>query len=284
MTRPPDSTSRLATCLASTTGLRCGRMTIPVASLIVVVCAAAQVSATRESRIGSCGAIGDGGACGSGSTTCSPAHTEAKPAASAARAADTRASGLLIGPMLICMSPSRMLVYFNDNQHTPPEGAGMDRTERREFVRKHRTCIFGYNRQNDGPAMTVVYYVLDGDDLLISTMAARGKALAVKRDPKVSLCILDEQWPLTYLQVYGDATLEEDFGQAVDVLRRVIDLMAEKDVTSAKLPEIEQMAREENRVVIRIRPYATFATPPRHVYKAEDIDTLTHFTSNSQPW
>ena len=45
----------------------------------------------------------------------------------------------------------------------------------------------------------------------------------MKRNPKVSLCILDEQWPLTYLQVYGDATLEEDFGQAVDVLRRVID-------------------------------------------------------------
>jgi PPOX class probable F420-dependent enzyme len=160
----------------------------------------------------------------------------------------------------------------------------MDRIERREFVRKHRTCIFGYNRRNDGPAMTVVYYVLDGDDMLISTMAARGKALAVQRNPKVSLCILDEQWPLTYLQVYGDATLEEDFGQAVDVLRRVIDLMAEKDVTSAKLPEIERMAREEDRVVIRVRPYATFATPPRHVYQAGDIDTLTHFTGNSQPW
>jgi PPOX class probable F420-dependent enzyme len=169
-------------------------------------------------------------------------------------------------------------------QHTPPEGAGMDRTERREFVRKHRTCIFGYNRRSDGPAMTVVYYVLDGDDLLISTMAARAKALAVQRNPKVSLCILDEHWPLSYLQVYGDARLEEDFGQAVDVLRRVIDLMAEKDVSSDKRPEIERMAREENRVVIRVRPYATFATPPRHVYTSEDIDTLTHFTSSSQPW
>ena len=70
----------------------------------------------------------------------------------------------------------------------------MDRIGRREFVRKHRTCVFGYNRKNDGPAMTVVYYVLDGDDLLISTMAARAKALAVQRNPKVSLCILDEQF------------------------------------------------------------------------------------------
>jgi len=115
-------------------------------------------------------------------------------------------------------------------------------------------------------------------------MTARAKALAVRRNPKVSLCILDEQWPLTCLQVYGNATVEEGFGQAVDVLRRVIDLMAEKDVPWTRLPEIERMAREENRVVIRVRPDATFATPPRHVYKAEDIDTLTHFTSSSQPW
>ena len=114
----------------------------------------------------------------------------------------------------------------------------MDTAERREFVRKHRTCIFGYNRQNDGPAMTVVYYVLDGDDLLISTMAARGKAKAVRRNPKISLCILDEQWPLTYLQVYGNATIEDDFDQAVDVLRQVIDLMAGEQMPTSKLPEI----------------------------------------------
>jgi hypothetical protein len=60
--------------------------------------------------------------------------------------------------------------------------------------------------------------------------------------------------------------------------------MAGQEVASAKLPEIERMAREEGRVVIRVRPYATFATPPRHVHKAEDLDTLTHFTSSSQPW
>jgi PPOX class probable F420-dependent enzyme len=160
----------------------------------------------------------------------------------------------------------------------------MDRQERREFVYRHRTCVFGYPRQHDGPAMTVVYYVRDGDDLLISTMAARGKAHAVRRNPKVSLCVLDEKWPPAYLQVYGNATLEEDFDQAVDVLRRVIDLMAGQPMPASKLPEITRMAREETRVVIRVRPYATFATPPRHVYKPEDLDTLTHWTSSTMPW
>jgi PPOX class probable F420-dependent enzyme len=160
----------------------------------------------------------------------------------------------------------------------------MDQAERREFVRKHRTCIFGYNRKHDGPAMTVVYYLMDGDDMLISTMAERAKALAVKRSPKVSICVLDEQWPPTYLQVYGDATLEEDFDQAVDLMRRVIDLMAGEEMPASKLPEIRKMCQDEQRVVIRVKPYATFATPPRHVYKAEDIDGLTHFTSTTMPW
>ena len=74
--------------------------------------------------------------------------------------------------------------------------------ERREFVRDHRTAVFGYGRAADGPAMSIVYYAMDGDDLLVSTMGGRAKARAVARNPKVSLCVLDEQWPPTYLQVY----------------------------------------------------------------------------------
>jgi PPOX class probable F420-dependent enzyme len=160
----------------------------------------------------------------------------------------------------------------------------MDPEKRRQFVRDHRTCIFGYNRKADGPAMTVVYYVMDGDDILVSTMDARSKAKAVDRDPHVSLCVLDEQWPPTYLQVYGTAVIERDPERSADMLRRVIELMAGEPVPPERLPQIAAMAEEEGRVVVRITPYATFATPPRHVNKMDDLDTLTHWTSNSLPW
>jgi len=160
----------------------------------------------------------------------------------------------------------------------------MDADERRKFVREHRTCVFGYARQEHGPAMTIVYYVVDGDDLLISTMAARGKAKAIERDPRVSLCVLDENWPPTYLQVYGRAVLERDEAQAADVLRQVVELMAGEPVPAERVGQIAEMAREEGRVVIRVTPYATFETPPRHVHKMEDLDGLTHFTSASMPW
>ncbi|HMH92311.1 MAG TPA: pyridoxamine 5'-phosphate oxidase family protein, partial [Streptosporangiaceae bacterium] len=127
----------------------------------------------------------------------------------------------------------------------------MDREQRRQFVRDHRTCVFGYARKELGPAMTIVYYVMDGDDLLVSTMAARGKAKAVARDSRVSLCILHEDWPVTYLQVYGRAVVEHDRELAVDVLTRVIGLMADQPVPDSRRPQIEQMAEDEQRVVIR---------------------------------
>jgi len=161
----------------------------------------------------------------------------------------------------------------------------VNQEERRQFVQGHRTCIFGYGRKAHGPAMTVVYYVMNGDDeLLVSTMAARAKAKAVASSGKVSLCILDEQWPLSYLQVYGDAVVDRDPELAADVLTKVVEIMAGEPVPAERRPQIAEMAREEERVVIRVRPYATFETPPRHVHKMEDIDTLTHFTSKSLPW
>jgi PPOX class probable F420-dependent enzyme len=160
----------------------------------------------------------------------------------------------------------------------------MTSEQRRQFVRDHRTCVFGYARQADGPAMTIVYYVMDGDDILVSTMAARGKARAVRRNAQVSLCILDESWPVTYLQVYGTAALEDDEDQAADVLRQVIGLMAGEPVPAERHEQIAALSREEQRVVLRVAPYATFATPPRHVNRMEDIDTLSHWTSASQPW
>jgi len=160
----------------------------------------------------------------------------------------------------------------------------VDREQRRQYVRDHRICIFGYGRKEHGPAMTVVYYVMDGDDLLISTMAKRGKARAVDRNGKVSLCVLDERWPLGYLQVYGTAVLSRDRDLATDVLTKVIGIMAGEEVPESRRPQIEQMVDDEQRVVIRVKPYATFETPPRHVYQMNDIDTLTHFTSTSMPW
>lgn len=160
----------------------------------------------------------------------------------------------------------------------------MDANERKDFVRNHRTAVFGYQRKSDGPAMSIVYYVMDGDDILVSTMAARGKAGAVRRNPKVSLCVLDEKWPPTYMVVYCDAKMETEESAVVDLMMRIAGLMAGQPLPESVRPMIAEGAKREDRVVLRLKPYATFYTPPRHVSSAADLPTLTHETSASIPW
>jgi PPOX class probable F420-dependent enzyme len=160
----------------------------------------------------------------------------------------------------------------------------MDASQRREFVKSHRTAVFGYPRKEDGPAMSVVYYVMDGDDILVSTMAARGKAKAVRRDPKVSLCVLDEKWPPTYMVVYCNAQVDTDEDAVVDLMMRIAGVMAGQPLPEAVRPMVTEGARKEDRVVLRLRPYATFYTPPRHVSSEADLPSLTHEVSASIPW
>jgi len=160
----------------------------------------------------------------------------------------------------------------------------MNAEERRKFVQDHRTAIFGYNRANDGPSMSVVYYVMDGEDILVSTMLERAKAKAILRNPKVSLCVLDEKWPLTYLQVYCDAVIERDIEAATDLLMRIAGLMAGQAMPDSVRSNLRSLAEEEKRVVVRLKPYQTFETPPRHVNKPEDTRDLTHWLGSALPW
>jgi hypothetical protein len=161
----------------------------------------------------------------------------------------------------------------------------MDSEQRRQFVLGHRSAIFGYGRAEHGPGMSVGSYSATPDEIVVSTMAERAKAKAVARNPKVSLCVLNEQWPLTYMQVYCDAVIDTDFDFTVDVMMRIAGVMAGRPIDDAVRPMVEESARLEQRVVIRLRPYATFYTPPKHVHSEGDIERgLVHSTSASIPW
>jgi hypothetical protein len=115
-------------------------------------------------------------------------------------------------------------------------------------------------------------------------MAGRGKARVIGRDGKVSLCILDERWPFSYLQVYADAALDQDRDLAVDVMMAVAGRMSGQPLGAEARPHIQAMSERENRVVIRCRPYATYATPPRHLHRNDQVERLSHWVSGVVPW
>jgi hypothetical protein len=166
-----------------------------------------------------------------------------------------------------------------------PTDRDMLPSERRQFIRTHRTCVFGYGRQSDGPAMSIVYYVpAENGDLLVATMGNRAKAKAVARSGKVSLCVLDETWPFAYLQVYCDAAIDSDGETLVDVMMAVAERMSGEPLGPELRPMVKAMGEEEGRVLVRCRPYATFVTPPRHLHRNDQEEPLTHWVSASMPW
>jgi hypothetical protein len=166
-----------------------------------------------------------------------------------------------------------------------PTDRDMLPSERRRFVETHRTCVFGYGRRSDGPAMSVVYYVpAENGDLLVATMGERAKAKAVGRNGKVSLCVLDETWPFAYLQVYCNAVIDPNGETLVDVMMAVAERMSGEALGPELRPMVKALGDEEGRVLVRCRPYATFVTPPRHLHRNDQQERLTHWVSASMPW
>jgi hypothetical protein len=177
------------------------------------------------------------------------------------------------------------LLPLADEPFVLPTDRDMLPSERRAFVNTHRTCVLGYARRNDGPAQSIVYYIpTDDGQLLIATMGARAKAKAVERLGKVSLLVLDEQWPAGYLTVYCDAVVERDPTLVVDVMMAVAGRMSGAPLGEDARPFVEAMAEEEGRVVLRCTPYETFATPPRHLHSNDQDEQVTHWLSGSVPW
>jgi len=47
---------------------------------------------------------------------------------------------------------------------------------------------------------------------------------------------------------------------------------------------VEAMAEQEDRVVVRCRPYETFAQPPRHLHRNDQEERITHWVSGRVAW
>ena len=84
--------------------------------------------------------------------------------------------------------------------------------------------------------------------------------------------------------VYCEAKVEMEETAVIDLMMRIAGVMAGNPMPEAVRPMVAEGARREGRVVLRLRPYATFYTPPRHVNSAADLPTLTHETSGSIAW
>jgi PPOX class probable F420-dependent enzyme len=150
-----------------------------------------------------------------------------------------------------------------DERQSPRESKGtftMMTEEQRDFLQAHRLCVVGVNRKVGPPHLSPVYYALDGDDILISTTHSRFKARAIKRNPEVSICVLAEELPFPYLLIYGTGAIED--AGAPDVMMKIGERMTGHLIPEAARPAIEQRAKDEGRLVLRVTPLEFRSTLP----------------------
>ena len=119
------------------------------------------------------------------------------------------------------------------------------------FVREMKSAIITSLRKDGSPSTSLVFYALDGDDLLFSTTADRLKAKTLTRDPRAVVTVLDEGAPYRFVSVEGRAAVESG-----DIIPgHILINRAMRNNPDWQPPEgYAETLRSQKRVVVRVTP------------------------------
>ncbi|MFD0259244.1 PPOX class F420-dependent oxidoreductase [Kitasatospora indigofera] len=89
--------------------------------------------------------------------------------------------------------------------------AQMTEPEWRAFLEAGtRTAKLASTRADGRPHVAPVWFLLDGDDIVLNTGSTTVKGRTLARDGRVMLCVDDDRPPFSFVLVQGTATLSED--------------------------------------------------------------------------
>ena len=77
----------------------------------------------------------------------------------------------------------------------------------RAFLQERRFAVLGTLNADGSPQLTTMWYLLEGDTIVMNTMIGRLKDRNLRRDPHISLCVPDGY---NYVTVSGTAELIDD--------------------------------------------------------------------------
>lgn len=78
------------------------------------------------------------------------------------------------------------------------------------LLEKPRTAKLATTASDGAPHVTPVWVGLEGETIVFNTGDTTAKALHMKRDARVCLCLDDEKPPFSFLIVHGTAELHEN--------------------------------------------------------------------------
>ena len=113
-----------------------------------------------------------------------------------------------------------------------------------------RTAKLATVRADGRPHVAPVWIALDGDDIVLTTNTATAKGKALRRDPRVSLCVDDERPPFSFVMVEGTAELSED----PDDLRRWATVIGGRYMGADRADEYGRRNGVPGELLVRVTP------------------------------
>ncbi|HEX6857769.1 MAG TPA: PPOX class F420-dependent oxidoreductase [Streptosporangiaceae bacterium] len=129
--------------------------------------------------------------------------------------------------------------------------AKMTPAQWREFVMTGtRTGKLAVTRADGSPHVTPVWFVLDGDDVVLNTHETSAKGRALRRDPRVSLCVDDQEPPYSFVIIRGEAVISEDLAD----LRHWAGVIGGRYMGADRADEYGARNGVPGELLVRLRP------------------------------
>jgi PPOX class probable F420-dependent enzyme len=117
----------------------------------------------------------------------------------------------------------------------------------RAFLQEQRFAVLATLNKDGSPQLTTMWYLLEGDTIIMNTKAGRVKDLNMKRDPRISICVENGY---TYVTISGIVEMNEDQETAhYDIYRLAARYHGEE---TAKRQMEEQFSKEQ-RITLRLK-------------------------------
>ena len=117
----------------------------------------------------------------------------------------------------------------------------------RALLQERRFAVLGTINGDGSPQLTTMWYLLDGDVILMNTKAGRAKERNMRRDPRISVCIEDGY---SYVTISGAVEMIDDQQIAQrDIHRLAVRYDGEEEARQ----QMEEQFSKETRVTLHLK-------------------------------
>jgi PPOX class probable F420-dependent enzyme len=118
-----------------------------------------------------------------------------------------------------------------------------------------RTGKLAWTAAGGRPLVAPIWFVVEDGELVFNTGKETAKGRAVRRDPRLAICVDLEEPPFAFVQVQGTATISED----PDELVRTATAIGERYMGAERAEEFGRRNGVPGELVVRLSPTKVIA-------------------------